>query len=354
MHILKKLSRGLCSQIFKFSILTLAVVIATVSVFGTPKAIKSSISTSGMLEAARDSAIESAQKDKSAADSELDFSDPNVVVAFKNAFSTDFLQTNSNNVIDGFYSWLNGKTKVPEFSIDLKQSKQQLAESISVLAVNRVNSLPACTLQQLRALNPANIDPFTIDCQPHGINLSDVKAKVYSAIVSDNDFLKDAPITANDLPKDASGKSAFDNAQAVPQVFQWSKRLPVILTGLAIISAGLFIYLHDNRRRGVWLLARGTLITGIILLLSVLLTNYLVSNFRLQANGVNPNVQRSAMALVKSLTTSLNNTVLIFGIAYSVVGAGVLIYLHFTRDKSAATNVGNIENSNNSTTAITN
>jgi hypothetical protein len=330
MDVLKRFTRGLCSQLFKFSLFFAAVAAAAVVVFGTPLHLKDSLKTSGIYEKAVDSIIDQAKKDQGNQASDVPIDDPEVQAAIKNALPPEFLERTSEQAIDGIFGWLQGKTETPQFAIDLNEAKQRLANSVADTAYNRASTLPVCTTEQLQQLNPSDIDVFSLPCLPPNINLQAERDKLVDQITSGGEFLEDTTISADDLPKE-NGETAFDRASMVPTVYQWLVRTPWILGGLALLFGAGLVWLHDERRRGIWLVGRATLATGAVLLISALIVNYLTGQINLKDGEP---IQTALVDLARNLSDLTNAVLIKFGVVYVVVGSAIMLGIHFTKPKT--------------------
>lgn len=339
MQFVKRLARGLASTGFKLGIFLTAVTAALVLAFGTPTTIKESLDKSGIYDQAVKSVLDQTQQgvqgepagEGIAADVPLQ--DAAIRKAAEQAFSPDVLQRSAEQGIDGTYSWLEGDTETPNFAIDLTGVKQNLANAIGDEAAKRVQALPVCTLEQLRQLNPGT-SPFDLPCQPPGLNIAVERQKIVNEVASSPDFLKDPVITADDW-KDTNGQSHFAQASEAPQAFQFAKKLPWIFGSLSLLLGAGLVFLHESRRRGLFVVARTLLVTGVVLLVGSLITAYLLRTVQPDLQLANtPALQQAVVALIRSLTAAFNRPLLVFATSYTVLGGVGLIALHFTKPKT--------------------
>jgi hypothetical protein len=328
----KRLGRGLLSQLFKFSIVFLVLTTALVVVFGTPDRLKSSLKDSGLFDSAVDTVLDESQKDQSNKNDEVPLDDPGVRQAVKTAFPADFLEQTSGQFIDGIYGWLQGTTETPQYELNLSDSKKRLASAVGDAAVKRVKSLPNCTAAQLLKIDQDNLDLFRLKCRPPGIDLKAERTKIVRQIASNDDFLKDTHITAADLPKD-NGQTVFDKIDAVPNIFSWIQRLPWIMGILAILGASGLILLHDEKRRGIWLVGRNLLVLGILLTIGALIANYLSGHIQFIKVEDGNTLQQTMVSVVRSLIMAVNKVIIIFGAIYAAVGGIIMLFIHHMRPK---------------------
>jgi hypothetical protein len=333
----KRFLLGLTSTLFKTLLFTTALIAAIVIVFGNPTQLKASLNESKIYDTFVDSILKASQKQSNEQGNDLPLDRPEIRQAAAQAFSPELLRSSTEQIIDGGFSWLNGTTSAPTFRIDLSSAKQQFVQALGDYAADRVQSLPPCTLSQLRELANTDIDPFNVSCAPPTVTPIRAREEVVQDLSSNQDFLGNSVLTADSLPRNENGKTVFDEAKQVPQIFQWAKRAGWILGSLTVIIGLSLIFLRHDKRRGVRMVGVSLLGTGIFLLLSTLLINYLFS----QANKpggqlthlTNNDFQTTLIAFINSINRALNRTILRFAISYAVLGAVALGALWYTGRK---------------------
>ena len=332
MDMLKRFARGLSSQVFKLSLFFLATSAATVIVFGSPDPIKTAIKDSGVYDKAVDTVLSEAKRQTQAGESEIPLDDPGIQKAVEDALPPEFIEQTAGGAIDGLFAWLQGKTESPQFTIDLNDAKRRLATGIGEAAYAKANTLPPCTAAQLRTLDRNDLDIFNLPCVPPGLDLRAEQAKLVQQISSNNEFLQDTTVTAEDLPQQ-DGQNAFDQAAIVPQAYVWLVRLPWILGVLALVSATGVILLHDERRRGVWVVGRTAIAVGVVLVISSVLVNYLAGQVRPEGQNELVNL---VPGIIRDLAGQFNRILITFGIGYGVAGAATMLAIRLTRPKLAS------------------
>lgn len=347
MQFVKKLTRGLLSSLLKFLLFTLAIVASILMVFGSPTQLKNTIKQSGIYGSIVDNALDTAnQKSQENPDNNgggIPFDRPEVRAAVKTALSPQFLQSSTEQVLDSIYRWLDNKTPTPDFRIDLTGPKQALANSLGDYAVTRAQSLPVCTVQQLRQLqqsgvNPNKVEPFDATCLPRGFNAASLKQQVVDKVANNGDLLKDPVISVDTLKKNDQGQDPFQKLAKVPKIFHLIKLAPYVLGAVAILSGTGLIFLYDERRRGLRNISITLLGTGLFLLIGAWLETFLIK----KANGptgplgkqlASNSFQGPISKMVTSLSSALANKMYIFCAVFIVIGAGTLVALHFTKPK---------------------
>ena len=333
----QKFGRGFSSAICKLALLALAFVVAGNMVFGKPDTLKTTLKDSGIYSGFTDSLIQQAKTDSATkpVGQDLPVQDPLVQEAIKKAITPEFAQSTAEQVVDGTYNWLEGKTSKPDFNVDLSGLKQNLANNVADAGVQRAQSLPVCTTQQLRQLDPNATDPFSLPCLPPGINLQAERQKLVNQTLTNGEFISDTSISADDLKDKGQTTSPFEKASYVPALFQWSQILPWILGSLVLVTGAGVILLDSERRRGIKSLSITLLITGGILAVSALIGWYFMRALDLNRDGLanTAQVQQSAVYIIRTLSGLFNKTLCIFAGIYIVLGGGGLLGLHFTKPK---------------------
>ncbi len=243
------------------------------------------------------------------------------------------LQGYAEQIVDGTYHWLEGKVKTPDFSIDLTSTKQDLGNAVGDTAVARLQGLPVCTLAQLQAINVEQIDPFSLPCQPPGLNLEAERQKLTSQIIQKQDVLQQTKLTATDTKSETTGKTPFEKLAILPTIFQWSKILPWVLSILGLAAAAGMVFLQSDHRKELKKISITLLVNGLLLCFSVWLTAFLLNHIQFQDMVQQRQFGEAVISIVRTLSSAFNRVVLIFGATYSILGIGGLVGLHFLKPK---------------------
>ncbi len=308
-----------------------------IMVFGTPGVLKQSLAGSGAYDSFVDSALESAKKEQSKNTQDVPLDRPEVKAAVQSAFTPALLRTNSEQLIDATYGWLQGKTPTPIFRIDLTAARQNLISSLADYAANRAAGLPACSPQQTRELQGSDVDPFNAACLPPGITADTIRQKVAADLTSNNDFLKNPVYTEANFPRNSEGKTPFQQAEQAPKIYAKAKLAPYVLTLTALLAGVCVVLLYEERRCGLRSIGFSFLSVGIVVLFSTWLVSYALN--RVEHSGkplgnlAENNFQQALLTFVNKITATLNSKLYIFCFAYIVIGAGLLITLRLTRQK---------------------
>lgn len=327
---LRRLAYLTSSGLLKLSLFMLALAGAGWLTFGEPGAIKQAADDGGLYGGAVTNILDHAKKDVETSDTYLALDDPEIEKAARDAFPPQLLKQQGESVIDGIYAWLQGETDKPAFSIDLTEAKQRFATNVGNYAQRRYDALPPCTIQQLQT-HSTNVDPFTVQCQAPGLSGATVNEIVKREILQSDQFLADTSYTAEDLPKDSEGRTVLDNLEPAPEMYQFLGSLPLLLGFASAIAATGVILLAEDKRRGLKAIGVTLVGTGIFLGLGALIISWSFN----QMNGTTGEAfQNSLVATVRSLTEAYNGNLLKFYLTYLLVGAAILITLHYQKRRN--------------------
>lgn len=328
---LKRLGRFLSSSFLKLSLFLLALTGAGWMTFGTPNAIKQATDDSNIYQATVDTILESAKQSAKDQSTQLPIDQPEIEQAARDAFPADLLSKNSTVIVDSVYGWLQGKTDQPTFSVDLTEAKQNFANGVADYAVRRYESLPPCTVAQLRTLN-TEVDPFKVECRPPGLVSASVRQEVLDKILASPEFLADTSFTAADLPKDEQGRTVTENLSRAPDAYSLMRSLPWLLTALVIVLGLGVLYLSDTKRQGLRSIGITLLGTGLFLGIGALLITWSFDQMNHQPKeSFNDSLVRAAT----SLMTTFNENLLKFYVSYIVMGIIILANLWYQNRNQA-------------------
>jgi len=330
MLMLKKFAYGVSTSFLKLTLFLAALLFAAWAVFGNSQNIKTALSTSGLYSDVVSSALDSAQQNNQPAQqnsNEVPINQPEIKQVIQKAFPAEFLQTNSEVVLDGIYGWLSGKTPQPEFSVDITAAKQQLISGVGDYAQNRYASLPLCTLQQTKALKGNGIDPLNIECRSPLVSGAQVKQQVESELAANKDFLNKTVYTGADLPKVNNQQPITEKASAAPQAYSALKFMPLLFGLLSILFAVGVVLLSKSKSKGLGSVGRTLVITGGVLFIATFATNWLFNkaNYQILAKpSQSSQIQTDGLLAVKYLVNQYNKNLQVFYITYIVLGALLL------------------------------
>lgn len=320
----RKVFLGIASAALIFFLYVLALDASVVRVAGSPTPIKNLLATSGIYKSIVPSSLDQA-KNISSGDNQIPLTDPAVRAAAESTFNPQYLQSTSDNVIDSIYRWLDGKTPLPDFKVDLAAKKVEFANKVADAVEQRTAALPKC------AAPVADFDPISGTCLPASITPQQAANQVKQEILT-GDFI-DPAITANTVKSEGSNQSIFaDQLKQAPKAYQKFKSSPFVLALLTILALAGVILLSNPWQRGLKHAGFLLLFVGIFLVLFGLAVNSATNNKVLsKINLTNKVLQTDVRKLVHDGVYKLDNTFVLFGIGYAILGAlgvGGYYYMH--------------------------
>jgi hypothetical protein len=266
----------------------------------------------------------------------VSLSDVAVQSAAKDAFPSDLIQKGVNTFIEANYAWLEGKTAKPEFKIDLSKQKETFAQKVGRIVKGYTATLPVCTRAQ--ELKEKGIDPLAATCRPKDVTPAEAGAQTARRLSTTGDFLSNPVITAKAVnPKGNQDKEPYyEKLSHLPQTYRLGKKMPFILGVLSILFAASIVFMALTRRRGLRRVGLVLALAGAVLVAHKFMSDFLVD--KVKAHVFNDSsvgeLQRSLTDFFHRVVSSMAKTDLIFGIAFLILAAAILIGLFATRNKT--------------------
>lgn len=332
MNFLKKLLYQGTGAVFKLLLLLVPIVFALAIVLGTPKNIETALKESRVYDQIVSVIIDNSKKNVNDGNTQKVLEQPEIQAAAEKAFNPGVLQGAAENFLDGMYAWLQGKTTEPQFSIDLTAPKNELVQNVADYAKKRADSLPVCTVQQLRLLN-TGMDLLSIPCVPPGTNTQALADQFAQDFQSGADFLDKPVITNETITKNNDGQSLSQKLDGAPNAYKAIQTGKWVLMGIAVLLGALLILGRKNRRAGIRHVAWGMIGAATFLIVAQIAYWYIFD--KANNSGQNDTVTQ-AMALdgVKALIREFNKVLLWFIAGYALIGVSLLVFL---RTKSSPT-----------------
>ena len=329
MRFVHSLFKWFSSVIFHASLFALIGAICFSVFFGSSQKIKNSIAESGIYNEFVDSVIKSNLANGNTDNSSIPFNDTKVQEIAKSIFTPALLQNQTDKLIDGGYSWLDGSETKLKFSVDLSKQRLQLIDSLSTYAAERLNGLRPCSLDELK-----NPNVFTLQCQPPGFYQELVKNQV-SNDLSNSDFLKDANYNESSLPLTKDGKTIDQKYSFAPVIFKILKNGIWVFGGLFLITASLYVVARLPLRKGIKAFGKDMLTNGIMLIIFTIFYSLflpkITSSFNLQSGGSGAEAFTNVS---KYFTSRLDTLIINISIQIATVGLIVLIAERMSRPSS--------------------
>ena len=269
---LRKGAVHLLSLILFVTLLGTALTTGANMAFSHPDKIETWLSQSGLYSHFVDEVTTQAQKSTGGNNSSVALTDVAVQQAAKSSFTPQLLQQDVNTFLNSNYAWLEGKTSVPNFSIDLGPTKQTFAQTVGSYVTTYLSGLPVCTPAQLAQLgNSQSVDPLSLSCRPAVLNPQTEGTQITQQLASSGDFLSNPVLTANNLnpsPKNGQNQQPYyQKFSSAPKAYRAAIHLPLVLVIIALLSALGILFMAVTRRRGERRIGVVLLVVGILLVL---------------------------------------------------------------------------------------
>ena len=345
MSLIRRFLYHSAGTLHKLTLLILPVLFAAAWLLSSPTYIENALKESRVYDQFVATVIDNSQKETADPDSKKILADPGVQAAAEKSFTPALLQSSAENVIDGVFAWMHGKTAEPQFRIDLTNAKVELSKNIAAYAEKRANSLPPCTIEQLRQLNP-DIDLLQIPCLPPGVNVSALAQDYSQEFLTSGDFLSEPVITNETIVKDNNGKPLSEQLKEVPEAYSALNLIKWLVLVLALVLTGLLIFARRDRRAGIRHVAWTLLGVGTFLVI-MLIVYWFVFDRANSERAATDAIQAMWIDGAKAIIRDFNTVILWFSAGYLLLGAGLLAFLRF-RPANHQKQPSPIESSNNS------
>lgn len=328
---LKKFTHWLFGSVLNLS-LTLFIVVTSLVLLLTPQNIKTLVKDSGVYNTLPKTLVNQVKNNQNVDSSSIDFKDQVVQDAALKALTPEFVESSTNQFIDGNFNWLEGKSAQPDYKIDVLPAKQVFADELSSYAKERYNKLPNCPRNTL----PKSTNPLTIDCKPpFGVDIDEL-TKLYSLeILNSKEFLPDSTITFANF----SGKNFSADNNSSQRIYKAMQVAPYVLSAVIILSAILFILLDESKRQGIKRVGRRLVITSITTFGLILLSSYGLDKLRTslmennKTDELTTSIKEVAFSILNSAQVNIVKTAGIISLAFLIIG---LILILVTRTKNTS------------------
>ena len=300
-------------------------------VLANPAKVKGILSSSGVYDSIVETTAESLSEKPekpSEKSGELPLSDPGVKKALNDAFPPKVLQANSEELIDGLYGWLDGKTKSPVFLLDFTKSKNTLAKEVGSYVEKRSAKLPPCGFSDIQT----TVDPFEMKCLPPGITPAQIGAKATGDLRSDKNFLPNPKITPNNLFGEGSRKDSPFASNDAPSQFQLMKNLIWMLLPVAVLLGAAVILLSATKPAGIRKVAKSLLVVGVFVAITPFLLNFFSSrlaNSSLLGNSLSSDI---ILPIIREFISAVSLVYYVFGISCILAAAAGFVITHRMSD----------------------
>jgi hypothetical protein len=335
MNFLRRLSLALCAALFSLSIFLFATFVSIYYVFDSPKPIESALQQSGMYDSVVKNVVQkqSQRPENDINASSIPLNNEGVSAAIQSAIPPATVRANTEKAINSIYDWVHGKTKTPDFRIDLSEQRSTAIGSIGSIIRSRAEGLPVCT--SVSATPQTTEELFSATCRPANVSVETLVAQVEKQ--AKEDLPIDTTFTANSL-KYKDGQPLFDRLNKVPKYHHYYIFSLFILPALIILSAVGVIFASRTRRGGVRRISVTFITTGIyslaIALLALWAINHFTKDIPSSSTADTQVIASKLVDVVKILATDLRKWWLGFGAGYVLLGIIGLLVVHFTKPRA--------------------
>jgi len=323
----------LLALVLLLSLLGLAVSTGTNLALSKPSKVEKTLNDSGFYTNFAAYATQQAQKSASneGADAALQ-QDPTIKDDASTVFSPQLLKQLTDAVLQGNYAWLQGKTAQPDFAVNLSNAKQDFAKRVGDYVQGRLETLPACTPQQLALLpETSQIDLLAVDCRPAGLSPATGGAQVTQSIANSSQFLGDPVVTAQSISSKQSNNNRpyYAKLSSLPKLYRLGQKLPVITAVLAILSILGLVFIHPQRQTGARRAGIIFLIAAGLLVLSKLVSDFAFNkaDHRIFSHSSIGPLQHSLINFMHRIQHQLVAIDMYFAVAYLLIGIALLLAL---------------------------
>ncbi len=312
----------------RLSLLLLALSGALVAIVGSPDTVKQAVADSRIYDAAAN--ILSDQPTAK----EVPAVRPVLKEAVNSSLPPAEIQAAAEQFVDGTYNWLEGETAKPDFKIDLSPVVDRFTTVIGDATAQQAQALPACSLEQTQQLAEqklAGADLLSFGCLPAGMTPAMIREQAISRLASSNRLIEDPILTADTLPTNAQGQTFFQTASSAPGMYHFITILPWILGGLAVILAGLVVWMSRTIASGLYDVAVSLFWTGVLIVVLGGVSHVLFAVLTQPGGSITQSTagsfQQYIIAFGRSLEAVWFKHVLFFGGGYSLVGGLTVVGL---------------------------
>jgi len=279
--------------------------------------VKQIVANSGSYEKITPLILSELSKQKTKGENDIPFEDPRVQTVANKVLDGAKIQSLVEPVIDGTYSWLNGTTPEPKFSVDIKSIQKDFVTNLIDSELKRLQKLPVCSISQMQA----NQNLLNTKCRPpYPIDRESLIRESNQNLHEKNDVLTNATISAKDI-KDPEGQPIYEKIAKAPEIFQFGKKLPWITGFLAILtSIGLF-FISGSHRRGLKHLGISYTIAGILLLVIPSTNNLITSQSLSSLKSQSFEIYSVVQPIMKSFNEASAHIYYITGVIVLILAA---------------------------------
>lgn len=331
MKVVRKLTLAVCEAVLFICVGVFIIALLFNVTVGNQVFIKLTLSESGIYHVATNNAREQLINN-------ADFNTTNnqiILNATSQAIKTETVQNFIESGVTQTYSWLEGKTETPQFSIDTDKVKNDFANAVASGLTERTKTLPTCSAR----IKPTTNDIFTVNCIPPGTNISSEIEKIRQQILATNDqqLVSQAPIDSRHITITRDGQSLpyYQNLKQLPIYFQLLKQAMLSVVGIFLLTVLLVILLKRPSIKTLLTLSILFMVYGTLCIIS----SYFVTYFfdKLFESSIKPisttDLKDSMSYILNTIINSVHNTLLKTGVVFIIICVVCLVIYLLTNRK---------------------
>ena len=331
MQFIRKTTLVVAATLFTVALFWFVALLGLQRTISSVVTIKDTLKDSGIYNTVIQDVLAQTQKDQknqgANKEKELDIpvDDARVQAIIAQAFPPNYLQQQTEGVLDGTFAWLQGSAPKLSFTIDIADAKLRLADGLANYTREKAATLPPCPAGAPVA---GDVDVFSATCLPAGVN-PEIAATQARAQILQGDFLKDDRLSAETIKND-KGETLDKQLEQLPSAYQHAQDGVRGLAGLALLLGVAVVFLSVNWRAGIKKVAIISITVGALGILLSIMAKLLVDAASSNADLKQP-LQHSMFKVAEGLIANARMWWLWTGLALVALGIVGLVALHTTK-----------------------
>lgn len=247
------------------------------------------------------------------------------------------LQEYIETVIDGSYGWLQGKTEIPQFSIDLSERRPAIIAAFTDYVHEKLAGAPTCSLS---VVDQPDFDPLSANCIPPGYSVAQVAEEAVAELTGPDGLLEEPVLTSQTLINNLRQQYQESPEEAInpdtvldvgPRAYGHLTKLPWYLVGLVLVTGAGLIWLSRDRMKTGRGLAIKLLIAGGVITLATYIASRvfssLIDRIDIEVAERTVNLNKTLQPLYETILRELSQAIYWFAVPTLIAGLGGTIAL---------------------------
>lgn len=310
MNIFRRIGLGVSAFVFSSGLSLFAVLLGTAMVFGTPDIVKSALRGSGLYAVLLQSFLVPETTPlalSGAAESPQ---------SLEGLISPTVAQQITEDFIDDVYDLAEGRTTTLTFD----QIETSVTDSVAATIQQKVSGLPPCG-GEVPAVTTSIEDISALTCLPPGVTPAAISDSVRSQL----------SMNGNQTPgamADQEGRTFADEFAFIPILYRVIQVALFVVPFIVILAATGVVFWSMTRREGSKRVAWIMITIGSLQAVAVAVGSWLFHQMVTQSTSSPATVQSGALVLFDDILSQLATWWIGTGMAYVILGAGVLLALY--------------------------